>query len=220
MLTLFGLYFWPYIPKDSNSKVVGNEDDLLVDDTTDSISSVLEKEIEGKVSISKPKGSNSVTEGKNSLGESFVDAKEDLLSTNSLGTFQKEQLLNALQLTPLRQWKLIGKSLIKKGKQQKWMVTSLTIRYHVGVEAQMEDKDTYGFWFFVPEVYSSFFFFFLLLIVPVLVDRVRDFNGKGQSLFLGRFKDTYISSGLWLLICYLIVMVHISFMKIGCVFVG
>lgn len=28
-------------PDDSNSKVLGNEDDLLVDDTTDSISSVL-----------------------------------------------------------------------------------------------------------------------------------------------------------------------------------
>lgn len=36
--------------EDSNSKIVGAGDELLVDDTTDSISSVLRKEIEGKVS--------------------------------------------------------------------------------------------------------------------------------------------------------------------------
>lgn len=53
MLTPFELYFQPYQPNDSNSTVVGNGDDLLVDDTTDSISSVLRKEIEGKISTLK-----------------------------------------------------------------------------------------------------------------------------------------------------------------------
>lgn len=57
MLTPVGLYFQPCLPDDSNSKVVGNEYDLLVYETTNSISSVLRKEIEGKVAISKPKGS-------------------------------------------------------------------------------------------------------------------------------------------------------------------
>lgn len=76
----------PFHP-DSNSKVIGNGEGLG-DETADSISSVLRKEIEGKISISKPNVSKSFVEGKNSLGDSFVDAKDDLLSGNSHGTFQ------------------------------------------------------------------------------------------------------------------------------------
>lgn len=48
-----------------------------MDDNTDSISSVLRKEIEGKFSISKPKVTSSLVEGKDSVGQSFVDAKEN-----------------------------------------------------------------------------------------------------------------------------------------------
>lgn len=46
-----------------------------MEDTTDSISSGLRKDTEGKVTISKPKASSSLVEGKDSLGESFLDAK-------------------------------------------------------------------------------------------------------------------------------------------------
>lgn len=53
-------------PEDSNSKVVANGDDLLVEDMMDSIASVLRKEIEGKVSISKPNTHTSIPKGKES----------------------------------------------------------------------------------------------------------------------------------------------------------
>lgn len=92
MLTIISLHFQTFQPDDSNLKVLGNGDDLLVDDTTESITSVLRKEIEGKIAISNPKVSNSRVEGKDSLGESFVDAKEELLSTTSLETHHKESL--------------------------------------------------------------------------------------------------------------------------------
>lgn len=82
-----------FLSDDSNSKVLGNGDDLLMDDKTDNTSSVLRKEIEGKIAISKPKGSTSLVEGKDSLGESFVDAKKELLSTTSLGTHHKDATL-------------------------------------------------------------------------------------------------------------------------------
>lgn len=57
-----------------------------------------------------------------------MDAKEELLSVNSLGTFQKRQLLIALLLILTRQRKLLVKSPIEKGKQRKWMVTFATLR--------------------------------------------------------------------------------------------
>lgn len=52
--------YWSYVnlncqvfqPEDSNSKVLGNEGDTFHDDITDSITSILRKEIEGKVVIS------------------------------------------------------------------------------------------------------------------------------------------------------------------------
>lgn len=47
-------------------------------------------EIEGEFTISKPKVSTSYVEGKDSLGESFVDAKEELLSASLLGTHHKD----------------------------------------------------------------------------------------------------------------------------------
>lgn len=83
-------FFWLLQPEDSNSKVAGNGVDLLVEDTTDIISLILRKEIEGKVNISKPKTLSPVVEEKESLGETFVDAKEDLLSGISLVSLQKE----------------------------------------------------------------------------------------------------------------------------------
>lgn len=56
----------------------------------DSISSVLRKEIGGKVSISKPKAQLAAIKGKESLGESFEDAKEEFFSTNSVGSKLKD----------------------------------------------------------------------------------------------------------------------------------
>lgn len=73
----------------------------------------------------------------------------------------------------------------------------------------MEDKDTYLFWFFIQEGYP-----FLLWIGSVLVDRVEVINCKGQSLILGHFFDRYVSSGLWLLLCSLNVMVYILSMEL------
>lgn len=65
-------------PEDSNSEV----DDLIVEDTMNSISSVLRKVIEGKVTIFNPKVSSSLVEGWGIL----LDAKDEMLSTTSLGT--------------------------------------------------------------------------------------------------------------------------------------
>lgn len=65
-------------PEDSTSKVVGNGDDHIGEDTMDIISSVLRKEIEGKVSISKPIAQLAALKGKESLGDSFEDAKEEI----------------------------------------------------------------------------------------------------------------------------------------------
>lgn len=76
--------------EDSNSKVARNDDVLPVEDNTDSISSILRKEFEGKVIISKIKTPSSLAEEKESLGETFLDAKEELMSGTSLASLQKE----------------------------------------------------------------------------------------------------------------------------------
>lgn len=83
---LFSLQYHAFQPEGSNSQVVGNTEDHLAEDTMDSISSILRKEIEGKITISNPKVSASLAEGKDSIGESFVDANEDLLSATSHGS--------------------------------------------------------------------------------------------------------------------------------------
>lgn len=107
-------YVWLLQPEDSNSKVAGNRDILLVKDTIYSISSVLRKEIEGKVSISKPKVSSSLVEGKDSLGESILDAKDEWLSTTSLRTLHKGIASNPDKII-FKRWKLIGKYPTEKG---------------------------------------------------------------------------------------------------------
>lgn len=71
-------------PEDSNSKVAGNEDELSVEDNTDIISSILRKEIEGKVIISKIKTPSSLAEEKESFRETFLVAQEVLMSGTSL----------------------------------------------------------------------------------------------------------------------------------------
>lgn len=76
-------------PEDSNSRVVGTGDELLVDDTTDSLSSVLRKEIEGKVITSNPKSHLAGFKSNESLGDSFEDAKEELVSNSSMGSLHK-----------------------------------------------------------------------------------------------------------------------------------
>lgn len=91
MLLIFGIHVSLYsFLEDSNSKVVGAGDELLVDDTTDSISSMLTKEIEGEVSISNPKSHMAGVKAKESLCDSFEDAKEELLSNSSMGSLLKE----------------------------------------------------------------------------------------------------------------------------------
>lgn len=65
------LYNIIWQPEDSTSKVVGNGDEQIGEDRMDSISSVLRKEIEGKVSISNPKAQLAALKGKESLGKSF-----------------------------------------------------------------------------------------------------------------------------------------------------
>lgn len=68
------LTYQGFQPEDSNSKVLGNEGDLIIDDTTNSISSVLRKE-KGKWVIPNPSNPGLIADGKDSLGESFVDTK-------------------------------------------------------------------------------------------------------------------------------------------------
>lgn len=102
----------------SNSKVVGNRDDLLVEDTMDTISSVLRKEFEGKVYISNLKIHFSVLKGKESLGDSIEDTKEDFLSNSSIGTHTKNLLPFALPSIPIKQW--TENLPTEKGKQWRW----------------------------------------------------------------------------------------------------
>lgn len=83
------LYNILWQPEDSNSRVVGTGDELLVDDTTDSLSSVLRKEIEGKVITSNPKSHLAGFKSNESLGDSFEDAKEELVSNSSMGSLHK-----------------------------------------------------------------------------------------------------------------------------------
>lgn len=80
-------------PEDSNSKIFGNQADPTGEETTDSISSMLRKEIEGKVVISKPLTQTNQHEPKDSFDESFMDAKEELLSATSLEAASKTPLL-------------------------------------------------------------------------------------------------------------------------------
>lgn len=53
---------------------------------------VLREEIEGKVVIANYPMLGFLEEGEDSLGESFVDAKDELASGTSAGTFNREVL--------------------------------------------------------------------------------------------------------------------------------
>lgn len=63
-LSIKVLFYQVYQLDDSHSKVLGKGQDLLVDETIDRNSSVLRKEIEGKVVISNPLISRFLVEGK------------------------------------------------------------------------------------------------------------------------------------------------------------
>lgn len=71
--------------------MVGNWDDLLVEDTKDSISSVLKKEIEGKVSFFKPNTYTSSLKAKN-LSEILLKMLK--MSFFSFFTWNSSQKLN------------------------------------------------------------------------------------------------------------------------------
>lgn len=64
-------------PEDCQSKTLGAAD-LLIDENIDRISSVLRKEIEGNLIIANDSLPGYLEEGKDSLEESFVDAKDDM----------------------------------------------------------------------------------------------------------------------------------------------
>lgn len=90
MIYIIHFSYCSFQPEDSNSKVVGIGDEILGEDTTNSISSVLRKEIEGKMSISNPMNHLSVLKGKESLGDSSEDAEEDFVSNTSMGSQHKD----------------------------------------------------------------------------------------------------------------------------------
>lgn len=81
---LDNFHYQVYQPDDSHSKIVGSGKEPIAEETTDSISSVLRKEIEGKIVISNSPIPKKYLDDKDSLGESFVDAKEELTSGTSV----------------------------------------------------------------------------------------------------------------------------------------
>lgn len=83
--------------------------------------------------------SSSFIEGKDCLGESFVDPKDELISTTSHGTLQKEFATDPPdELTKL--WRSIGNFLIGKGKTQIWMVQSLTLSFLDKMDCYMGER--------------------------------------------------------------------------------
>lgn len=77
-------------PEHNNSKILGNAEDRLAEDTLDSISSMLSKEIEGKIALSNPRISATLAEGKDSMGESSADAQKDLQSATLPGSLLRD----------------------------------------------------------------------------------------------------------------------------------
>lgn len=124
---LQNILWQPFHPEDSNSKVIGNGEGIG-DETADSISSILRKEIEGNISISKHNVSKPFVEGKDSLGDSFVDAKDDLLFGNSHGTSQQETIPVGINDINNQDMKVDMGLANRKGKMWTWRVNLQIVR--------------------------------------------------------------------------------------------
>lgn len=86
-VTIMVLFSQAFKSEVSQSKILDDAYDLLIDENTNNISSVLRKEIEGKIFIANDPVLNFLDEGKYFSRESFVDAKEELESGNSMVSY-------------------------------------------------------------------------------------------------------------------------------------
>lgn len=178
LLISFIISFQPFHPEDSNSKVLGNGEGIGVE-TADSISSVLRKEIEGKISISKPNVSKSFVEGKGSLGDSFVDAKGDLLSGNSHGISQQDTIPVGMNDIKNQAMEVDRVTANRKRKNMDLEGKSTNPKQTVEMILQIKVARLLDLWVLVWELVCWWLFFFVGLVVWCFV-----LDGFGLSIFL------------------------------------